>query len=257
MQHAKKMALVPQELLDTVQLQQNQMINPVTKMLSSLDKEMQQVLDRTDIPDDEKAKLYQQTLQQYRAYSDKKKEPVKISIVPTTPSTPSAVGIDQVDKGQDPPLKDEIVMDGVEQDVLESVPKSLQKKARLLLQKIKQHGAVAWNEKGELTYDGNPLPGTHMVDLVNDVLRRRKTFTPTGWPQFSQVLSAMNVPQDLVGNKERWKFMQSVRSMKPLGSVDHNSDLVRESANQPSVKRKRVVSTPMKPRHRPKGWVRF
>ena len=266
MEHAKKMALVPQELLETVQSQSNQMTNPVTKMLSSLDREMQLVLERTDIPNDEKAKLYQQTLQQYRAYSDKRKEPVKISIIPSANTSSSDNTLHLDSEGQDKLVGSTTSMDGVENDVMESVPKSLQKKAKLLLSKMKQHEEVDWNDKGELMFHGKPLTGTHMVDLVNDVLRRRKTFTPRGWQQFAQVLSVMNVPQDLIGNKDRWNWMQSLKGMQPSDHTDSDDISGAEALEKPvkpkhTVSRKRklsaVISTSMKPRHRSKNWINF
>ena len=269
MEHAKKMALVPQELLETIQVQQNQATHPITKVLSSLDKEMQQILQRTDVADDEKAKLYQHTLQQYRAFIDKRKEPVKISIVPSQ-STPDNTAVtssptDHLVNGAEEDGSDSTKPShGVESDVIDSVPKSLRRKARLLLQKVKQHDLVDWNEKGELVFKGSPLPGTHMVDLVNDVLRRRKTFTPRGWQQFAQVLSTMNVPQDLIGNKDRWNWMETWRTSKGSLPTDDSEGELELPSGQLSTKKKArhrpVVSTAAGIRRRPtkmSSWVSF
>ena len=41
-----------------------------------------------------------------------------------------------------------------------------------------------------------------MVDLVNDLLHKRKT-DPTGWQPFARQLRAMNLPMELVGNVAR------------------------------------------------------
>jgi hypothetical protein len=35
-----------------------------------------------------------------------------------------------------------------------------------------------------------------VVDLVNDVLRKRKYFNPQGWETFGEALREANVPQD-------------------------------------------------------------
>jgi hypothetical protein len=40
---------------------------------------------------------------------------------------------------------------------------------------------ISWNEKGELKYKGETVQGSNVVDLVNDVLRKRKYFNPQGW----------------------------------------------------------------------------
>ena len=59
--------------------------------------------------------------------------------------------------------------------------------ARQLLDKIKEHRDVFnWNKKGELLYENKPITGSHVVDLVNDMLRHRKGFEPVGWSVFCE-----------------------------------------------------------------------
>ena len=54
-----------------------------------------------------------------------------------------------------------------------------------MLDKIKEHQDVLhWNDKGQLLYETKPIPGSHLVDLVNDTLRHRKGFEPVGWSVF-------------------------------------------------------------------------
>jgi hypothetical protein len=43
------------------------------------------------------------------------------------------------------------------------------------------------------------VQGSNLVDLVNDVLRKRKYFNPQGWETFGEALREANVPQDLIG----------------------------------------------------------
>jgi hypothetical protein len=47
-----------------------------------------------------------------------------------------------------------------------------------LLKKMKSSPDISWNEKGELKYKGETVQGSNVVDLVNDVLRKRKYFNP-------------------------------------------------------------------------------
>jgi hypothetical protein len=63
---------------------------------------------------------------------------------------------------------------------VESVPKTMKAKAQLLLKKMKSSLDISWNEKGELKYKGETVQGSNVVDLVNDVLRKRKYFNPQG-----------------------------------------------------------------------------
>lgn len=78
----------------------------------------------------------------------------------------------------------------VEQEVMKSVPKLYKAGVRQLLDKIKEHRDVLnWNEKGELMYENKPIPGSHVVDLVNDMLRHRKGFESVGWSVFARGLA--------------------------------------------------------------------
>lgn len=42
------------------------------------------------------------------------------------------------------------------------------------------------------------VPEINTVDLVNDVLRKRKSFEPVGWKTFTRVLKDVNTPMDLM-----------------------------------------------------------
>ena len=107
----------------------------------------------------------------------------------------------------DPASKSEI-----ENDVLASVPRTLRKKAERLLHHMKSDkNIIDWNKRGEIIADGGVIPGTHLVDLLNDTLRKRKDFNPKGWQQFNKALARLNTPQDLVGNRDRWYYQHTTQ----------------------------------------------
>ena len=54
---------------------------------------------------------------------------------------------------------------------------------------------------------------SNISDLINDAVRARKNFNPTGSREFFRVLAEMNMPRDLVRNEERW--METQRSHLP------------------------------------------
>ena len=115
----------------------------------------------------------------------------------------------EVDREGDPTVK----------DVLESVPKSMRQKAHRLLNRLRSTSGVKWNDRGELEFQGRVVSRSNLTDLVNDVLRQRKHATePTGWEVFADVLSASNIPQDLVGNRDRWRYMREKLPSTPLKS---------------------------------------
>ena len=61
---------------------------------------------------------------------------------------------------------------GVEADIMDSVPKTMKVKAKKLVDRLKTQ--LSWTDRGELLYDGTPVPGSNMVDLVNDAYQYRK-----------------------------------------------------------------------------------
>ena len=85
---------------------------------------------------------------------------------------------------------------------MDSVPTTMKKKARLLMSMLQDHPNLSWDEDGTVRLYGLPIPGSSIIDSVNDVLRQRKGIESTGRQPFAEGLRAMNVPQDFVGNKK-------------------------------------------------------
>ena len=86
-------------------------------------------------------------------------------------------------------------------DTVEILPLSIQKPARQLLERLsRRKDLISWNESGEVVIGGRQLVGSHIGDLVGDVLRSRKTETPLR-ESFLNVLSQANVPDEFVRNK--------------------------------------------------------
>jgi hypothetical protein len=101
--------------------------------------------------------------------------------------------------------------DAIEEEILDSVPKTMKTKAELLERKMKADPSIAWSEKGELKYKGETVRGSNVVDLVNDVLHKRKYFNPQGWETFGEVLREANVPQNLIGHEDRWRYISQTK----------------------------------------------
>lgn len=199
MEHSKKMALVEPRLLEVLENREahrHQMQPTATKVMTTLDQDMHDIGQRGDLSTEDKVKHYNQVLQRYLTYHEKQQqpEPLQVQVMAQTPTSDAS---------------------SVETETLESVPITMKKKAKLLLQRLKRHPELKWNEKGEMIYEGQLYPQSHMADLVNDVLRKRKGFEPEGWKVFSQALHEQNVPQDLIGNKERWDYMHGQVHVKP------------------------------------------
>ena len=224
MEYAKKMALVEPQLLENLQVQEQLSNIPMVKAMSSLDQNMEEVLSRQDLSSDEKVKRYNQVLQRYVNYEDKRKVAEQAPIHMQLVGSPAESSITPASETVDP----------IEQEVLSSVPKTMKKKAELLVNRMKTSPTMRWTEKGELVYKDQVIPNTNVADLVNDALRRRKRFEPQGWQTFARALKETNVPQALIGHDERWKWMQN-----PSKEVLEH----QPRQGQKKQRRKRVVST--------------
>ena len=111
-------------------------------------------------------------------------------------------------------------------DILTSVPKKFKSQAEGLLQWMKRSpNIVQWDNKGEVSLEGKPIQGSSITDLVNDVLRTRKGFSPTGKDDFTKVLAKLNTPEDFIRNEERRRVLSSYKRgtrLLPSTPIDVN-----------------------------------
>ena len=207
------MVLVPENTLERLQQRQQILTPPVTQTLKNLDSEMGDILSSKQLDDEQKAKLYNQVLQRYLTYYDQRKgQPLHVKL--TTSKQVETPNPDEESKETSKESTEvETIPSAVEEEVIESVPKLYKAAARQLLDKIKQNRDVLhWNEKGELKYENKPISGSHVVDLVNDILRHRKGFEPVGWSVFARGLARMNVPENLVHNPQRQSAIREFKT---------------------------------------------
>ena len=153
MEHAKKFVLVDP-----------QMYRPTMpeKSLSKLDSDIQSTL-ASELPDDEKAKMYIAALHRFKAH-DAKPPPPKINL---------------------------------ENELAGTLPPNQQYKAKKLLRLIKDNPDIDWNDKGELIYKQTTIPKSHVVDLFGDALAStRPKEGAVGWESFDEGIA--HVPSTLV-----------------------------------------------------------
>ena len=202
MEHARKMALVDPRMLDTLRSPPPP-TDTLGKKVQALDDEMMTILDRKDLDDRTKVTLYNQVLQRYNVLSDKHaKEPTRVI---TVNESGTGVGAEARVGVADGAIGAPVITSGIEADVVDTVPKTMQGKAKRLMERLKRN--MSWTARGELIHEGVPVAGSNVVDLVNDLLRKRKT-DPTGWQPFARQLRAMNLPMELVGNVARRDYIR-------------------------------------------------
>ena len=124
----------------------------------------------------------------------------------------------------------------------------MKRKAELLLGMIKNNNNLTWDEQGVMSYKGKRIHGSNIIDLINDAIRQRKGVEPRGWKTFSKALHESNIPQEVIGNTSRWKWMQKSHDM----SDGEESDRFTPKSVKKSVrKRMEKIKTPyMSPEER-------
>ena len=176
-------------------------LNAVTKT----SQDMKDTLNRSDLPDEEKVKHHNQQMIRKQKYFDQYTD---------GPSVPDAEQPDLVKK-----------------QLLEFLPPSLKNKGELLLEHIKMSG-IPYTPEGELIVNGEPLQGTNVAVLLDDMLRRRKTNAPYGWREMRDLLETTNIPPQFIGNTARYRSNKRKR-MESESSDDEFEDTFEEIDERP------------------------
>ena len=62
---------------------------------------------------------------------------------------------------------------------------------------------ISWNDNGQLVLEGSIIPNPNIVDLINDVMRKRKDSNPKSSSTLAKALAKINVPENYVRNPDR------------------------------------------------------
>ena len=93
------------------------------------------------------------------------------------------------------------------------------------------------------------VTGNNIVDLVNDAMRKRKSFQPVGWKTFARGLNDVNAPVDLVSNPEHWINIQTITASVAGGASKETTPIAGSSGRRPSLSSSsrisRVCTTPL------------
>jgi hypothetical protein len=185
--------------------------------MDTLDKKMQTILESEDLSADERLKLYDQSFTRYlNVYDDYR--PRHVAVAPE-------------------PVKQDLI----DNEILESVPKTMKAKVQLLLKKMKSSPDISWNEKGELKYKGETVQGSNVVDLVNDVLSKKIYFNPQGWEPFGEALREANVPQYLIGHEDRWRYITRTKRTPRSLKRQQSPSPIRPYCPKTSINRRKEV----------------
>ena len=179
------MVLIPEEAIQRYEQRQRLETSPLMGTMMHKDTQISDILQRDDVPDDEKQKLFNAFFERFLELRRQKETPTPV-------------------KKEEQRVEQQLP----DADVVGPIPITMRPRATALLSCLKaKPDVITWDKTGvcKVKIEGETIPGSNISDLVSDAMRFRKNFNPTDSKEFFQVLSKMNVPKDLVRNEERWK----------------------------------------------------
>ena len=200
--------------------------------------EMNDWLEKDDVPEDTKATMYAQQLQRVNQLKNQvfRPEPSPVQMITQTERTMTSES-DIVTPSQQ--------LNATEKLIIDSVPKTMQNRAKLLIQKLKDHSDVtSCNDNGQLVLEGSIVPNSNTVDLANVAIRKRKGFNPEHSGTFAITLAKINVPDDYVRNPDRidsTRWYRRVQDSQAPGpslaseSVEAPTDVPRRTSKSPTT----------------------
>ena len=175
----RKVYLTQQEMLKFMIEKRQDSLSPNLQKYYEARQEMNGWLEKDDMPEDTKATMYAQQLQRVKQLKNQvfRPEPSPVQMITKTEQTMTS----ESDTSEQ--------LSATDKQIIDSVPKMMQNRAKLLIRKLKDHSdVISWNEYGQLVLEGSIIPNSNIVDLVNDVMRKRKGFSPEHSNTFAKAL---------------------------------------------------------------------
>jgi hypothetical protein len=235
MKHSRKMFLIPEEVMHIIQKRNDIQTLPLVKSMTSLNQQMNSALADQNLPAEIKIKNHDQLLNRYFNLQEQRESfvpTVKMHAAPQEPQPPRA---QSPQESQPQPLS--------ESEIIGTIPRKFRSQAEGLLLWIKKTPeAVQWDEKGQVSLEGKSVKGSSISDLINDLIRTRRGFSPTGRDEFTQALAGINTPEDFVLNENRRRLMASFKAGGRLPPSTPSTESPTLQPTPPSRPRKRPIS---------------
>ena len=183
--------------------------------LTRKDDEMHQILE-SNLPTDEKWKKYEQLFRQYMFF----KNPVKTENV----NTPSEAHFTDDEEKDNNALSNN--------KIIATLPKLMQRNGSNFLDFIKtveDKYKITWDERGVVKVNKKEMPGSNIIDLVHDVVRKKHTFSAMDTDTFVQLLDDMGMPREFIGNVELHRALKGKNKHSFRGSEKSNNTLTKDS----------------------------
>ncbi|KAH9629435.1 hypothetical protein HF086_013349 [Spodoptera exigua] len=123
--------------------------------------------------------------------------------------------------------------------ILSLIPKTYNKKGESLLNLIGiSKSKIRWDNEGTVIIDNEKIPGSNIVDLINDSLRPLKKSDPVGWDRFAKALKDIKVPLTYIGNPKRCEFINQLQAK----DLNKTSEIEVQEFSTPSSGEKRSTT---------------
>ena len=140
MKHVKCVILVPEDTFPRFEQKQKLETSPLVNNMMQKDTEMSDILQRKDIEDDEKQKLYYANLERYMNIMQQKSKEI--------PTVQLATNYDESNKTEITPQETSKLSDSV---IVENVLKTMRSRAIAILNRLKTRpDAISWDENGQV-----------------------------------------------------------------------------------------------------------
>lgn len=195
------MVLVPQETLENVRKQHNTENDGLSSQVDEFKMELDKVLQNAKLPADELFKIYTQLFARYSNLDMANKQPMKVLLQKS-----------ENDLSEEVVKHDQFIWPIT---VLDGLPKNKRNQAASLIDEIKNNPRIKIDKIGEIIIDGTVIPNSHIIDLIHDFTRQRKSAKPAvGSDVFAKVLKDSNVPREYIGNIDRFNILKSATKYK-------------------------------------------
>ena len=160
----RNVCLTQQEMLKFMKEKRQDSLSPNLQKYYEARQEMNDWLEKDDMPEDTKATMYAQQLQRVNQVKNQvfRPEPSPVQMVTHTEQT-MTLELDSATPFQQ--------LNATDRQIIDSVPETMQNCANLLIQKLKDHSEIiSWSDNGQLVLEGSIIPNSNIVELVNDLM---------------------------------------------------------------------------------------
>lgn len=229
---ARRVALIPEELVSSYHLQKPEI---------RLEEDIENLLEKTKLADDMKAKLLGQLVTRYQRTMHTPPEPAPVSAADDpslSEKNPGEKG--NMDRGN------EGMSDALIKDIMSSAPVYYSKFVPMIVEKLKSR-QYGWNAAGEMTQDRKTISGSNIVDFFSYTLRNAKTLDPPRhYEHFLNAIKEVKIPRTWIANKKVLKQLDSpIKSegeVKREGSEYVNKARPVKSKRYKGRKRSNIIS---------------